>query len=147
MIDTGPELPWLRAAKARDRLGNLVLHGFIDGAAKLELWADSLFTVVPSLWAEPFCLVGLESYALGVPVAATPAGGNREPIGDGRTGIIFDFCDPTAVARRIRALYDDEPARDALRRAARAAFEERFHAEVFGRNLVAAFEELAEVRR
>ena len=147
VIGTGPELPWLRTARVRDRLGNLVLHGFVDGAAKLELWADSLFTVVPSLWAEPFCLVGLESYALGVPVAASPAGGNRELIDDGRTGIIGDFSDTAAVASRIRALCDDEPAREALRRAARAAFEERFRAEVFGRNLVAALEQLAEARR
>jgi glycosyltransferase involved in cell wall biosynthesis len=147
VIGTGPELPWLRAAKARERLGNLMLHGFMDGAAKLDLWADSLLTVVPSLWAEPFCLVGLESYALGVPVAATAAGGNRELVDDGRTGMIVDFSDAAAVARRIRALGDDEPARDALRRAARAAFEERFRADVFGRNLVAAFEQLSEARR
>ena len=146
VIGTGPELPWLRQARARRRLGNLVLHGFVDGAAKLDLWADSLLTLVPSLWAEPFCLVGLESYALGVPVAATAAGGNRELVDDGRTGLVVDFSDATTVARRVRALCADEPARYALGRAARAAFEQRFCADVFGRNLVTAFEHFCEAR-
>jgi glycosyltransferase involved in cell wall biosynthesis len=142
LIGAGPESRRLREAKLRGRLGNLVLHGFVDGQAKLDLWADTLLTIVPSLWAEPCCLVSLESYALGVPVAATAAGGNPELVDDGRTGLIADFFDTTATAQRIRALWDDRPARDAMRRAARAAFEERFCADVFGRNLVAALEQL-----
>ena len=147
LIGAGPEFRSLREAKLERRLGNLVLHGFVDGQARLDLWADSLLTVVPSLWAEPCCLVGLESYGLGVPVAATAAGGNPELVEDGRTGLIADFSDPRATAQRVRALWDDPPSRYAMRRAARAAFEERFCADVFGRNLVAALEQLGRSRR
>jgi glycosyltransferase involved in cell wall biosynthesis len=146
LIGSGPESRRLREAKLRGRLGNLVLHGFVDGQAKLDLWADSLLTVVPSFWAEPCCLVGLESYALGVPVAATAAGGNPELVDDGRTGLIADFFDTTATAQRVRSLWDDRPARDAMRRAARTAFEERFCTDVFGRNLVTALEQLGRSR-
>ena len=79
-------------------------------------------------------------------MAATDPCGNRELVDDGHTGMIVDFSYAAAAAQRIRALADDEPARDALRRAARAAFEERFRADMFGRNLVAAFEQLGEAR-
>ena len=54
--------------------------------------------------------------------------------------------DTTATAQRVRALWDDRPARDAMRRAARTAFEERFCTDVFGRNLVTALEQLGRSR-
>ncbi len=147
LIGTGSESRRLHEAKLRGRLGNLVLHGFVDGPAKLDLWADSLLTVVPSLWAEPCCLVALESYALGVPVAASAGGGNPELIDHGRTGLTADFADTSATAQRVRALWDDRPALDTMRRAARAVFEERFCSDVFGRNLVTALDQLGRSAR
>ena len=93
-----------------------------------------------------------EHVARGLPAARVAvvhngvADPDPEGVRRGRTGLIADFFDTTATAQRVRSLWDDRPARDAMRRAARTAFEERFCTDVFGRNLVTALEQLGRSR-
>jgi glycosyltransferase involved in cell wall biosynthesis len=62
---------------------------------------------VPSLWAEPYGLVGIEAFARGRPVAAYGVGGIPEWIGtsDGG-GIAVAREDEAALARAIVSLLD-----------------------------------------
>ena len=61
---------------------------------------------VPSLWPEPFGLVGIEAQARGRPVAAYAMGGIAEWIGD--AGIAVAPNDETELARAIDDVLDDE---------------------------------------
>jgi phosphatidylinositol alpha-1,6-mannosyltransferase len=61
---------------------------------------------------EGFGIVFLEAAAAGVPQVAGDSGGAAEAVVDGETGfVVGDPSDPAAVAERLAALLDDEPAR------------------------------------
>jgi glycosyltransferase involved in cell wall biosynthesis len=60
--------------------------GWLPGEAVLEVLGQNHLIVVPSLWPEPFGLVGPEAGALGVPAAAFDVGGIPEWLRDGETG-------------------------------------------------------------
>jgi len=62
--------------------------GWTNGTARADLFAGVDALVVPSLWPEPFGLVGLEAAAAGVPAVAFPVGGIPEWLHDGETGCL-----------------------------------------------------------
>jgi glycosyltransferase involved in cell wall biosynthesis len=61
--------------------------GWVNGAERRTLLRSASVVAVPSLWPEPFGLVGLEAGALGVPAIAVDAGGVREWLRDGVNGV------------------------------------------------------------
>lgn len=63
--------------------------------------------VVPSVWNEPFGLVGLEAMAYGRPVIAFDVGGIREWLRDNECGILVRDTRAGALARAILALCSD----------------------------------------
>jgi glycosyltransferase involved in cell wall biosynthesis len=84
----GPERSTL-AASARDYSGvALELTGWLDPQARTDLFARATVLAVPSLWPEPFGLVGLEAGSLGVPAVAFDVGGIREWLTDGVNGVL-----------------------------------------------------------
>jgi glycosyltransferase involved in cell wall biosynthesis len=70
--------------------------------------------VVPSVWPEPFGLVGLEAAASGVPAVAFDVGGIREWLIDGVTGRLVD-APPISGAALARAIADCLSDPDRLR--------------------------------
>jgi glycosyltransferase involved in cell wall biosynthesis len=84
------------------------LAGFCEDAMSLINAAD-LF-VLPSL-AEPFGLVLIEAMSLGKPVIATNAGGPREIVEDGLTGLLVPPAEPIALAAAITRLIRDPSLR------------------------------------
>jgi glycosyltransferase involved in cell wall biosynthesis len=57
----------------------------------------SALLVVPSLWPEPFGLVGLEAGLLGLPAAAFAVGGIPEWLSNGVNGFLAPGDPPTAA--------------------------------------------------
>jgi len=102
------------------------LLGFRTDALAL-IAAGDVF-VLPSL-AEPFGLVILEAMALGRPVVATRAGGPREIVIDGRTGLLTPPQDPEALAGAICGLLAQPDYRQELALAGRQRFLEQFTAQ------------------
>jgi glycosyltransferase involved in cell wall biosynthesis len=97
--------------------------GRLDPVAATDLLARAGLVVVPSLWPEPFGLVGVEAAAHGVPVVAFDVGGVPEWLIDGVAGHLApSFPTPVPSLRDaiVHALAD--PAHyAALRRGAREA--------------------------
>ncbi|HYH83497.1 MAG TPA: glycosyltransferase family 4 protein [Longimicrobium sp.] len=60
--------------------------GWVDAEARLRLIRRSSLLAVPSVWPEPFGLVGLEAASQGVPAAAFDVGGISEWLADGDNG-------------------------------------------------------------
>jgi glycosyltransferase involved in cell wall biosynthesis len=71
--------------------------GRVDAAERSRLLSDTDVLVFPSVWPEPFGLVGLEAAAAGVPVAAFRVGGVPEWLVDGATGCLAAADPPTAA--------------------------------------------------
>ncbi|MEO6835276.1 MAG: glycosyltransferase [Candidatus Tumulicola sp.] len=112
------EGPDLAAAlkEARTRGVRIQALGRLDSAAMLRAYDDAALVAVPSLWGEPFGLVGIEAFARGRPVAAYDAGAISEWIGGG--GRLVPRGDEGALGAAIGALL----ARDAWQAAAARAF-------------------------
>lgn len=60
--------------------------GWVSGEALERLWNEARLLVVPSIWPEPFGLVGAEAGARGVPAAGFAVGGIPEWLVDGENG-------------------------------------------------------------
>ena len=84
--------------------------------------------VLPSVAHEDFPNVVLEAMGLGKAVIASRIAGTPEQIEDGVTGLLVPPGDPRALASAIARMVSDGAMRDAMGRAGRERFEERFTA-------------------
>jgi len=104
----GPLAPdvWRRAPFARH-------FGFVDRDRLATLYASSDLCVLPSL-KETCGLVALEAMSSGLPVVAADAGGFRESIAHGQSGLLVSGDDPRAFAAAMVWLAFDHDFRRSL---------------------------------
>lgn len=114
-VGHGPDrLAWERAAGVAHREEPRVtfaFHGWLNERDLAAVYATSDLLALPSVWPEPFGLVGLEAGSHGVPTAAFPAGGIPEWLSDGKNGRLAKGNRPTTEAfadALVRALRDGE---------------------------------------
>jgi glycosyltransferase involved in cell wall biosynthesis len=89
---------------------------------------------------EGLCLSVIEAQAAGVPVVATPVGGIRETVVEGRTGWLVPPDDPVALAERISWVLDHpDDARRVAEDARRGA--QRFSVEAMVERTLALYDE------
>jgi glycosyltransferase involved in cell wall biosynthesis len=69
---------------------DFVFHGWVDDARRGELLRRANLLVFPSVWLEPFGLVGIEAAREGVPAVAFPHGGVEQWLVPGVTGELAD---------------------------------------------------------
>lgn len=104
----------------RSRVEFAPYFGFDDGASKAEdAYRSAAVVVVPSVWPEPFGLVGLEAFSFGKPSVAFDVGGIREWLDDGKVGLLARPGDTQDLAQKLRLLLDDTAYRRDLGRQAR----------------------------
>jgi glycosyltransferase involved in cell wall biosynthesis len=110
----GPRAGWVRSALPWAR------HlGFLDRQLLADLYADADLFVFPSA-TETCGLVALEALASGVPVIGANAGGVRESLRQGLTGMLVTAGDAPAFAGAIELLVVEGEHRRAMHEAARA---------------------------
>lgn len=114
---------WERAAeraKAASRDLHINFTGWVDQSQVDALLDDTDLLVVPSLWPEPFGLVGLEAGLRGVPAAAFNVGGIPEWLTDNLNGHLAAGDPPTAarLAEAIIKSLRDPSVHSSLRRGA-----------------------------
>jgi glycosyltransferase involved in cell wall biosynthesis len=100
-----------RAAGVRNGKLKIEFVGWLDRGRIEELLENCDLMVVPSLWPEPFGLVGPEAGQYGVPVAAFDVGGIHDWLVDGVNGYLASGNPPTSagLARAIiKCLRDPE---------------------------------------
>jgi glycosyltransferase involved in cell wall biosynthesis len=122
VVGAGPELERLRAryggqAEFLDRVGDERLAG---------LYAEAAALVVPNV--EEFGIAAVEAQAAGRPVIAIDAGGARETVVPGRTGVLVPETDPDGLARALRedlSRFDPEEIRANAQRFSRVRFQAR----------------------
>lgn len=98
--------------------------GWVTGPERTALLRSASLVAVPSLWPEPFGLVGLEAASHGVPAVAFDVGGIREWLEDGVNGhVVRDVGDSAALGRALATICSTpgeiERLGDGARRAAR----------------------------
>jgi glycosyltransferase involved in cell wall biosynthesis len=128
IVGDGPERKRLEATYGE----NAEFLGRVSDDSLPGLYAESLAVVVPNV--EEFGIVAVEAQAAGRPVVAYDAGGVRETVVDGETGVLVPAQDADAFAEAFRetdftAFSQDRITANA-ERFSTASFRERFRAEV-----------------
>jgi glycosyltransferase involved in cell wall biosynthesis len=120
MAGEGPLRAVLRARSQQLDGVEVELPGWIDAGARTALFGRARVLAVPSVWPEPFGLVGLEAAACGVPAVAFDVGGIGEWLTDGINGRLIHAGDAPAMAEAIAGLLRDPEERRHLADGARA---------------------------
>ncbi|MBF0231824.1 MAG: glycosyltransferase family 4 protein [Desulfamplus sp.] len=85
-----------------------------------KYYAKSSVVIVPSVWIENFCLVGLEAFANMKPVIGARIGGIKDWLKEGETGWFFEPGNPQDLSEKIDNALADA---DRLREMGKAAYE------------------------
>jgi glycosyltransferase involved in cell wall biosynthesis len=96
----GPEQEKLQELTARLHV-NVDFVGWVDGQQRLELMQAADLLAVPSLWPEPFGLVGIEAGSVGLPAVGYGVGGIPDWLIAGESGELAPGDPPT-----VRGLTD-----------------------------------------
>jgi glycosyltransferase involved in cell wall biosynthesis len=92
------------------RLGvdeRVCFRGWLSAEELARELAEASLVVMPSVWPEPFGLVGIEALATGRPVVASCTGGIGDWLEDGVNGLCVKPGDPRALARALNELLAD----------------------------------------
>jgi glycosyltransferase involved in cell wall biosynthesis len=122
VVGSGPELRRLQARYGR----RVDFLGRVDDDRLRRLYARAAALVMPSV--EEFGIAAVEAQAAGCPVVAVDAGGARETVIPGRTGLLVPNGDSSGLGRALRTdltLFDAEEIRANAQRFAHAVFESR----------------------
>jgi glycosyltransferase involved in cell wall biosynthesis len=146
VLGTGPEEARLTML-ARELGVGAQFHGTVEPASRDEVMRGADLLAVPSLWPEPFGLVGIEAGRLGLPAVGYAVGGIPEWLHAGQSGELAPGEPPTVEGLAeaiVRALQD--PARHALLRAGAWEAAKRFTMDAHMRQLGPLLVEVAESR-
>lgn len=126
----GRELERMRALAARLDLAERVrFTGWLDERGLARELADASVVVVPSLWPEPFGLVGIEGFAAGRPAVASATGGIGDWLEHGVSGLAVAPGDANALARALNELLADPERQERMGLAGLRSVQARFSPE------------------
>ena len=114
-LDVGGDGWWRPSAeKLVDRSGlreRVRFLGWLGDSDLLQAYDRAAVVAVPSVWPEPFGMVGLEAMAHGRPVVASETGGIPDWLVDGVTGVLTPPGDVPALSGALRRLLADPELR------------------------------------
>jgi glycosyltransferase involved in cell wall biosynthesis len=150
MAGDGPQrADWQRLA-ARLRV-SAEFPGWLDARRRLSALAQASVLAVPSIWPEPFGLVGLEAAARGVPAVAFDTGGIRQWLRHDVSGLLVPPGGrASSMASALTSVLGDSQRRDRLSRGALAVAREMSldaHATVLERVFLAAANKVTSANR
>jgi glycosyltransferase involved in cell wall biosynthesis len=97
----GPELKVLQARVKDEGIPNVRFLGFVKKEDQMDVWRESAFSVVPSIWDDPLPTVVFESWERGRAVIGSAKGGNIETIDHGVNGLKFSENSAVELAEAI----------------------------------------------
>jgi glycosyltransferase involved in cell wall biosynthesis len=136
----GRELPSLR--RLAHELGieeRISFRGWLAAADLAVELANASLVAIPSLWPEPFGLVGIETLAAGRPVVASATGGVSDWLEDGVSGVLVRPGDVGALSLALNELLTDPARQQAMGAAGRETVAKRFSREQHVRKLAEGY--------
>jgi glycosyltransferase involved in cell wall biosynthesis len=136
----GRELEPMRSLAAELGVKERVrFRGWLDADQLAEELANASIVVVPSVWPEPFGLVGIEGHAAGRPAVASSTGGIVDWLEDGVSGLCVPPGDPGRLAQALNDLLADPQRRRAMGIAGKEAVAARFSSDTHLRALLEGY--------
>lgn len=132
----GPEKRQILAKIDELKLNKKVfLIGHLQGQDLSHVIEDSLFTLMPSRWWEPFGLTLLESFAHGKPVIGSRMGAIPEIIEEGKSGLLFENENAQELLKCVEKLLADANLREKMGRYAMKRVQTKYAAEKYMKKL------------
>ena len=122
----GPMRHRLETEVRTNELRSVYFAGQLSRSAVYDAIKRAAFLVVPSVWQEPFGLSIVEAFACGTPVLGASIGAIAEMVADHRTGLHFAPDNPDSLANKAKWCWANLPKVEAMGKAARRVFEERY---------------------
>jgi len=94
--------------------------GWLSADDLAEELAQASIVALPSVWPEPFGIVGIEGFAAGRPAVATATGGIGDWLTHGSSGLMVRPGDARALARALEELLADPARQERMGAAGRA---------------------------
>jgi glycosyltransferase involved in cell wall biosynthesis len=104
----GPDLKRLQAFAQKLNLTKVEWLGFVPRQKQSQLWAKTAFSIMPSIWKEPYGLSFLEAWKNGRPFIGNRTGALEEVLKDGRGGLLCEKNSAESLARKIES-YINKP--------------------------------------
>ena len=101
-----------------------VFTGVLQGEDLAAAYASADAFLFPST-TDTLGLAMIEALASGLPIVAARSGASNEVVSEGENGLLYEADSAPSLAAAVRRLFSDDGLREALRRGARAAAEER----------------------
>ena len=98
---SGPEETKLKKLADELELSNVKWLGFVPRSKQEELWENSSFSIIPSIWPEPYPLSFLEAWEHGRPFIGSRIGAMKEVLQDSQGGLLFDTASASDLAQKI----------------------------------------------
>ncbi len=137
----GWQLPAIgRLARRLGIADRVALRGWLAPDALARELSATALVALPSLWPEPFGLVGIEAQLARRPVVASATGGLADWLDDGVSGLLVEPGDVSALAAALQELLADPARREAMGEAGRRSVLGRFTAEHHVAAALAAYE-------
>lgn len=143
VVGAGQDLEWCQEFVREKSLGDRVELAGAKGDKEVSLfmeWSDLL--AFPSIWPEPFGVVGIEAMAYGRPVIAFNVGGVEEWLKDGINGLFACYNNPQDLGRQIDLLLNDKEKMKAFGGNGRKMVEERFTLRKHLEKLMGVYQEI-----
>jgi glycosyltransferase involved in cell wall biosynthesis len=136
----GPALTALKTLSDKLEISPKVsFPGWLSRAELHKYYSKCALVVAPSLWPEPFGIVGIEAMAYQKPVVAFDTGGISEWLADRQTGYLVPKSDEAGLAQRIELLLERPDLADYMGKQGRQVVKERFVPEIHLDHLLPLF--------
>jgi glycosyltransferase involved in cell wall biosynthesis len=118
IVGSGSEKDSLREkAASYNCSGSINFVGKVRNDLLEKYYLDAATVVIPSIWIENCPLVALEAMTYGCPIVASDAGGLKELVDDGVTGLLFPRGDSGQLSNALKSLLGDEKLQQQMREA------------------------------
>ncbi len=130
VLGEGARTPFYKDLAKQMKLDDKIkFQGFVNNPQ--TYYQNTDVVVFPSMWQEPFGLVGIEAMANSKPVVAFDVGGVKQWLKNGNNGILVPERDTTAFAQALDLLATDIQQRNELGNNAKKFVENNFTKEKF----------------
>jgi glycosyltransferase involved in cell wall biosynthesis len=142
VIGSGPLMPAKTAHPS-----SLEFLGARSSQEVMAAMGEAALLVMPATWYEPFGLVVVEAFAMGLPVLASRIGALPEIITHGETGLLFEPGSVDSILSLARQAFADRETLARMGENAYAAYRARYSPEVNYAKLMAIYDSAIARRR
>ncbi len=137
----GPALEEAKIFAREAGLNNKVSFvGWASPADHSQNYRKASVVIVPSLWPEPFGMVGIEAMSYGKPVVAFDVGGIPEWLEEGKTGFLIPSGDLKQMAEKIEILLNQPDLSFLMGQEGKKKVEAEFSRGIFTSRLLKIYE-------